>query len=282
MKSGTTAAKACGLPQASVPSLSCTTFSSASIRKVQSKIDLIPEISHTGVDDLFFKINKDDSVGEVICYAFGNNIEGRLYVKHNVKDINNKVIELDSIDLTKENDVECEAKESDDDARKVRLDDSEDERITALDDGFEVIEVDRPKEGATIIEINGKSYRFKMYASKPLIKKSNLKKKLKLIAPPRLVKDHKTKDSQRMAGGDDQYESDELGSSDSYSSEDEKMVRYKKFRKKQLDGVYAFATDTRHAYGDPATDNQPADDDHGNETQPDVDGDDIFYNEFGT
>lgn len=176
-----------------------------------------------GVDYSFFEINKDDCAGEVVCYAVGNNIERHLYVEHNVKDINIKVVEPHNIDLAEGTDVESEVEENDDDARKVRLGDSEDERTIALDNGFEVIEVDRPKEGAFRIENNGKSYRFRMCASKFPIKKSTpKKKKLKFIAPPWLDKDHKTTNSQRMADGDDQYESDESVSSNPNASEDEK------------------------------------------------------------
>ncbi|KAI5437293.1 hypothetical protein KIW84_023419 [Lathyrus oleraceus] len=46
-----------------------------------------------------------------------------------------------------------------------------------------------------------------------------------MIAPARIVKDHKIKDSQRMDGEEDQYESDELGSSDPGASEDEKLPK---------------------------------------------------------
>ncbi|KAI5431924.1 hypothetical protein KIW84_035891 [Lathyrus oleraceus] len=128
---------------------------------------------------------KDDRADEVACYAVGNNIKGHLYVEHNVKDINIKVVEPHNIDPDEWTDVESEVEESDNDAMKVRLYDSEDERTIALGDGFEVIEVDMPKEGTTIFEINGNSYRFKMRASKSPIKKSTpKKKKLELVAPP--------------------------------------------------------------------------------------------------
>lgn len=42
----------------------------------------------------FFKVNKDDQVVDVVSYAIGNRIEVHLYVEHNVKDINVKVLSL--------------------------------------------------------------------------------------------------------------------------------------------------------------------------------------------
>lgn len=78
----------------------------------------------------------DNRVEDVLSYAIENNIERHLYVEHNVKDINVKVVEPHCIELTegtKLSEGEEESVGSDDDARKVRFDDI-DERTTALDD----------------------------------------------------------------------------------------------------------------------------------------------------
>ena len=75
-----------------------------------------------------------------------------------MKDINVKLIELQCIDLNEwieSSEIEDELDESDDTARKVRFDDSEDKRTTALNGGFEVIGVDRPKGGTSRVEIKG-------------------------------------------------------------------------------------------------------------------------------
>lgn len=112
--------------------------------------------------------------------------------------------------------------------------DSEDERTTALNDGFEVIEVDRSKDGTNKVKIKGKSYRIKVCITKlPLNKSTPKKKKLNLVAPIGVVKFHKTKDAQRMDEGENQYMSDELGSSDLNAFEDEIFPKYAKFRKEQ-------------------------------------------------
>lgn len=80
---------------------------------------------------------------------------------------------------------------------RVRFDDTKDERRIAMDDGFEVIEVDEPKEGATTYEVNGHSYRFKIWASKSLIKKSPKKKgKVIDVTRARISKEIKLGDSE--------------------------------------------------------------------------------------
>lgn len=46
-----------------------------------------------GINDYFFEINIVGRAADVVSYAIGNNTEGHLYIQHNVKDINVKVIE---------------------------------------------------------------------------------------------------------------------------------------------------------------------------------------------
>lgn len=139
----------------------------------------------------------DNRVVDVLSYAIENNIERHLYVEHNIKDINVKVVEVHCIKLaegTKLSEGEEESVGSDDDAKKVRFDDTEDERTTALDDGFEVIEVERPEDGTNMVGIKGKLSRIKFCANKsPKEKLIPNKKKLKLVAPAMICKLHKTK-----------------------------------------------------------------------------------------
>ncbi|KAI5423506.1 hypothetical protein KIW84_046451 [Lathyrus oleraceus] len=59
---------------------------------------------------------------------------------------------------------------SNDEASRVMFDDTKDERTTTMDDGFEVFELDKAKEGVTRYKVNGNSYKFKMCSSKSSIK----------------------------------------------------------------------------------------------------------------
>lgn len=179
----------------------------------------------------------DNRVVDVASYDIGNNSERHLYVEHNVKGINVKVVEPQCIDLaegTESTEGEEESFGSDDDPGRVRFKDSEDERITRLDVVFEVIEVEGPKDGTKRVEIKGKSYRNKVYVTKSPKKKLTPKKmKMKLVAHVRIAKAHK-----RIYEREYQYVSDEMGGSYPDISEDEKLLKYKKFRKEQLGKDY--------------------------------------------
>ncbi|KAI5435370.1 hypothetical protein KIW84_021975 [Lathyrus oleraceus] len=205
-----------------------------------------------GISDCYFEINNDHCVIDVATYVVGNSIDGHLYVEHNVKDIMVKVVEPQCIDVTVRNESsDKDVDESDDDAKNVRFDDSGEDRTTRLNDGFEYIEVDRPKEDSNRVDINGKSYRIKMCESKSPMKKKKLtpkkkiKVKVKVMSPAKKSKDateekdHKSKDDR-----EDQCVSDELGSSDPDASEAEKLPKYEKFRKEQLGKDYEFKLGT--------------------------------------
>lgn len=75
------------------------------------------------------------------------------------------------------------------------FDDNEVDRTTRLNDGFEVVQVDMPKEGSNRVDINGKSYKIKMCGSKLPMKKKKLtlkkkmKVKVKVMSPAKKSKD---------------------------------------------------------------------------------------------
>ncbi|CAK8544505.1 unnamed protein product [Lathyrus sativus] len=199
-----------------------------------------------GISVCYFEINKDHRVIDVATYVVGNSTKGHLYVEHNVKDIKVKVVEPQCIDVTVRNESSYEyADESDNDARNVKFNDNEEDKTTGLNDEFEVVEVDMPKEGSNRIDINGKSYRIKMCGSKLPMKKKKLtpkkkmKVKVKVMSPAKKSKDvSEEKDHKPNDDGEDQYVSDELGSSDPDTSEDEKLPKYEKFRKERLGKDY--------------------------------------------
>lgn len=68
-----------------------------------------------------------------------------------MKDIKVKVVEYQCIELTVVVGSSDGERDDDDDAMRVRFDDTEGERTTAVDDDFEVIEVDWPKAGTNRI-----------------------------------------------------------------------------------------------------------------------------------
>ncbi|CAI8602029.1 unnamed protein product [Vicia faba] len=75
--------------------------------------------------------------------------------------------------------------ESEDDAMKVMFDDTNDERTTAMDDGFEFFEIENPNLASPKIEVIGKSYKYYRCATKSPKKKLTIKKKKIIAGAPR-------------------------------------------------------------------------------------------------
>lgn len=65
-------------------------------------------------------------------------------------------------------------------SRDVMFDDSEDERVALVNDGFEAVEVEVPANGSNRVNVGGKSLRIKKCASKSPMKKNSPKKQMKL------------------------------------------------------------------------------------------------------
>lgn len=159
-----------------------------------------------GIDESFVEVNMDDCAIDVAIHAMNNKIEGHLYDEHNVNDINIKAVERQCINLnegTESSDREEDPEEHDGDTRRVRFDYSQKERTIALDDGFEVIENDRPRAGSNRVEIKGRSYRIKGCATKSPMKKLIPKKRLKFIALTRNSRVNKAKNSKIKEKGED-------------------------------------------------------------------------------
>lgn len=62
----------------------------------------------------------------------------------------------------------------------MMFDDSEDERVAPVNDGFEAVEVEVPANGSNRVNVGGKSLRIKKCASKSPMKKNSPKKQMKL------------------------------------------------------------------------------------------------------
>ncbi|XP_058748392.1 uncharacterized protein LOC131621369 [Vicia villosa] len=86
------------------------------------------------IDPNFFQIKKDDDCYDVVAFSYANEVEGFIYVEHDVVDVSFSVVsprcvsETDVMDQSDEDGVEG-------------LGDSEDGRATGLEDGFEDIDV---------------------------------------------------------------------------------------------------------------------------------------------
>jgi len=202
---------------------------------------------HPDVFDEFFQVNEDHIAEEISGYSIGNKVHGHIYVEHNVLDITVKADQPRCLDLDAGYNEEVEMFSSDDDGGKaVRFDDSEDERTTALEDGFEVFEVEAPANGTNIVTVNNKPLRMKKCGSKTPKKKKSPKKKitsvrLNVVAPKSLVLVDGNGKGKNVVEEeiDGDYLSEELGSSDPDDSDDG-TIKYEQFRKEQLNKDFKF------------------------------------------
>ncbi|XP_058751316.1 uncharacterized protein LOC131624382 [Vicia villosa] len=99
------------------------------------------------IDPNFFQIKKDHDCCDVAAFSYANEVEGVIYVEHDVVDVSFSVVsprcvnETDVMDQSDEEGVEG-------------LGDSEDERATGLEDGFEDIDVFVPmKEAPSLSDV---------------------------------------------------------------------------------------------------------------------------------
>lgn len=79
-----------------------------------------------------------------------------------------------------------------------------------------------------MVEVNGKSLRFKVKGSKNQ-KKGKSPSKLNLFVPARIIGDCSKRNPNNVGSQDVEYESDELESSDHDDSGNEKYPKYEKF-----------------------------------------------------
>jgi len=184
----------------------------------------------------FVQVDQDSIAIEVAMYAIGEGIDGQIYVEHNVTNMSVKVDMPNFVDL---NDSSGEDEDnlmmySSDDggAKGLKFDDSEDERATALNNGFAYVEVDAHVSGTNRVDVGGKSLRIKTCASKSPLKSNTPKKKMKVK-----MLTHKGK---RVEDEAEEYHSDELYSSNPDNSDHENGPKYAKFRKEQLNENYEF------------------------------------------
>lgn len=129
-----------------------------------------------GIDEGFFHIIDYSHVAEVPNQCISNNINRHILVEHNVTKNWVRCSNLKFVDLSEENE-----ESNDGDSKGIKFDDSEEDRANENNEGFMVVEVDRPTEGCRA-DINGMKFRYKLKANKF---SSNVKSpsKTSLVAP---------------------------------------------------------------------------------------------------
>lgn len=188
------------------------------------------------IENDFVQVDLDNIADEIAIYAVGEGIDGQIFVEHNVTNMSVKVDMPNFVDLNEssgEDEDNLMMYSSDDGGAKgLKFDDSEDERATALNDGFAYVEVDAPVSGSNRVDVGGKSLRIKTCASKSPLKSNTPKKKMKVK-----ILTHK---GNKVDDEAEEYHSDELYSSDPDNSDHENGPKYAKFRKEQLNEKYEF------------------------------------------
>ncbi|XP_058783363.1 uncharacterized protein LOC131658044 [Vicia villosa] len=132
-----------------------------------------------GIDENFFHLTDDLHVTEIAKHCILHNVEGHIWLEHFVGD-NTKWAEKPNI-------VDVGEVSEDDDSPGVRFGDNKEERVNDDNEGFVVVEVERPDVGNRV-EVAGKNLRYKLRANKD---ESTLRspKKIKLCVPSRVLGD---------------------------------------------------------------------------------------------
>ena len=199
-----------------------------------------------GKDGEFFQIYVDHLAEEVSIRAIGEDVDGHLYLEHNQHHVLERDLEFREptcFDMRDNFDMEEDGYSSD----NVELDDSENERATALDDGFDVAENEEVPAQKLLIgnssgnESKGKG-KGKGLMVEPVEKKNLCKGKSKglMVEPAEKKNLYKGKGKGHMVEPVEEYFSEELDSSDPDESDHERGPRYEKFRRGQLNKDFEF------------------------------------------
>ena len=136
-----------------------------------------------GVGEGYFHFIDDKEVVEIVTHWHANNVDGQIWVKHDVEDMLSKVSYPNVCHLNQGSDYSSNGGKSDVDG--IRFDDSEKERTTERNEGFVKVLVDRTAQGSRV-KVNGKSLRFKVKARKSK-KNSNSSSKVNLFVPAKIL-----------------------------------------------------------------------------------------------
>lgn len=191
------------------------------------------------------KKNNEDGTSGNVSFSFfllcnvSLLLDAHVYGQRKIRDSYVKVLEPCCVDINGSSDEDEDnlyVYSSDDGgSRDVMFDDSEDERVALVNDGFEAVEVEVPAYGSNRVNVGGKSLRIKKCASKSPMKKNSPKKQMKQMK----LKQKATEDDDDVSD-DGEYFSQELDSSDPDASDGENGIRYEKFRPEQLNAQYEF------------------------------------------
>ncbi|CAJ2652425.1 unnamed protein product [Trifolium pratense] len=204
----------------------------------------------------------DKDADDIVDYAINNKVDAHIYVEH---DVGNNVCLVDApicLELQANNDIpnnigdksirvgvnddageyeegegsdENETNSSEDEAKGIHFDDSEDERALGLDDGFGSSDDDvDPEFLPTRMMVDGQTYNLKTRLNHTVGGSSS--------STPAIcnVPDSSLNDQFVM---ETEYVSEELGSSDPDDSDNEKGPKYDLFRMEDLNKDYKFKKD---------------------------------------
>ncbi|XP_058746525.1 uncharacterized protein LOC131619449 [Vicia villosa] len=149
------------------------------------------------IDPNFFQIKKDDDCYDVAAFSYANEVEGVMYVEHDVVDVSFSVVSPRCVN-------ETDVQDQSDEEGVEGLGDSEDERATGLEDGFEDIDVSVPRKEALSLSD---------------VMRGSEKKEME---------------------DEDEYVINELDSSDPDLSDEEKVHKFEKFKKEHFNKNFKF------------------------------------------
>ncbi|XP_058761902.1 uncharacterized protein LOC131657970 [Vicia villosa] len=187
---------------------------------------------------------------EIATHCINNNVDGHIWVEHNVVDTVSKVSVPSGCNPMQEND-DSSSSSDDSDIEGNLFDDSEEERAAVENEGYEEeqaapevdadyveVELEKSTEGRRLVG-NGKSVAYKRSASKKS-KMTEQSPKVKVSVPSKLFGCTSSKIPTNIPRDDVDYCSEELDSSDPDESGDEKNPKYEKFRSELMNKDFKF------------------------------------------
>ncbi|XP_058733150.1 uncharacterized protein LOC131604746 [Vicia villosa] len=192
------------------------------------------------MDEGFTNVVDDVGAAEIGKHCMSYKVDGHVWVEHGVKGMMTKVLLPNVDDFNTSSEDECSGDEVD---AGQCFDDSEEDRVIEEEkEQFEEMEVVVPASGNRV-DINGKSVRFKLCASKDpkKMKQMRMLKKVNVLVPKSVLGSCSKRNTSK--GEDVDYASEELESDDADESDiDDKpsKPKYEKFRSELLNKDFQF------------------------------------------
>lgn len=197
------------------------------------------------------KLRLDADAMDIVDYALSNNVDAHIYLEHGVDNMFSVdapvCLELQALNDVVENvdaggfeeiegdyggDSENDSYSSEDEAKGIHLDDSEDERALGMDDGFGLSDGDDPEFQPSRMMIDENTYNLKTHSNEKVGGGSSSSAPVICDVP-----DESLNDKFEI---EHEYLSEELGSSDPDDSDNEKGLKDDIFRMEELTKKYKF------------------------------------------